>query len=45
MVHNDTVYHMTFMPDDPQAGEGYQRAYQQMEDLYAMIVNTFDFIQ
>jgi hypothetical protein len=45
IVHNDTVYHMTFMPDDPQAGEGYQRAYQQMEDLYAMIVNTFDFIQ
>lgn len=39
MVRNDLLYHLIFAPDDPQIGE----AYQQMEDLYAMIVNTFHF--
>jgi hypothetical protein len=39
MVHDDVLYHIIFAPDDPQAGE----AYHQMEDVYAMIVNTFHF--
>jgi hypothetical protein len=39
MVHNDLLYHITFVPDNPQLGD----AYQQMEDIYAMIVNTFHF--
>ena len=39
MVHDDLLYHMTFSPDDPQAGP----AYQQMEDVFAVIVNTFHF--
>lgn len=38
VVHNDQLYWMMFVPDTPQAA-----AYQQMEDLYAMIVNTFHF--
>jgi hypothetical protein len=38
MVHNDQLYWMMFVPDNSQAP-----AYQQMEDLYAMIVNTFQF--
>ena len=38
MVHNDQLYWMMFVPDNPQAP-----AYQQMEDLYFMIVNTFRF--
>ena len=40
MVRNDMLYHITFTPDDPQLGEAYRR----MEDLYAMIVNTFHFL-
>jgi hypothetical protein len=40
MVRDDMLYHITFTPDDPQAGD----AYRQMEDLYAMIVNTFHFL-
>lgn len=39
MVHGGMLYHITFTPDDPQAVD----AYRQMEDLYAMIVNTFHF--
>lgn len=39
MVHNDLLYHMIFAPDDPQSVV----AYRQMEDVYAMIVNTFHF--
>ena len=38
MVHNDQLYWMIFVPDNPQAA-----AYLQMEDVYAMIVNTFHF--
>ena len=39
MVHNDLLYHIWFFPDDPQ-----QRvSYTQMENVYAMITNTFDF--
>jgi hypothetical protein len=41
MVRDDLLYHITFTPDDPWAGD----AYRQMEDLYAMIVNTFHFTQ
>jgi hypothetical protein len=40
MVRDDRLYHLTFTPEDPQLGE----AYRQMEDLYAMIVNTFHFL-
>lgn len=39
MVRGDQLYHMTFMPDGPRVG----KAYGQMEDAYAMIVNTFHF--
>jgi hypothetical protein len=39
MVHNDLLYHITFNPADPQASV----VYQQMEDLYAMVINTFHF--
>lgn len=39
MVRDDLLYHITFIPDDPLASD----AYRQMEDLYAMIVNTFHF--
>jgi len=38
MVHNDQLYWMMFVPDTTLAP-----AYQQMEDLYFMIVNTFHF--
>jgi hypothetical protein len=38
MVHDDRLYHMMFVPDSPRAA-----AYQQMEDAYAMIVNTWHF--
>jgi hypothetical protein len=38
MVHNDQLYWMMFVPDTTLAP-----AYQQMEDLYFMIVNTFRF--
>ena len=41
MVHDDRLYHLLFMPDDPQAGA----AYRQMQDVFAMIVNTFHFTQ
>ena len=40
IVHNDQLYWMIFVPDNPQAA-----AYLQMEDVYAMIVNTFQFTQ
>ncbi len=39
VVYNDLLYHITFVPDTPQVGTPYW----QMEDLYAMIVNTFHF--
>lgn len=39
MVHNDLLYHIVFSPDNPADGVPYQ----QMEDLYAMVVNTFHF--
>jgi hypothetical protein len=39
MVHSDLLYHITFVPDNPQLGD----AYQQMEDIYTMVVNTFHF--
>jgi hypothetical protein len=38
VVHNDQLYWMMFVPDNPQAA-----AYLQMLDLYAMIINTFHF--
>ena len=40
MVHNDLLYTLMFVPDSSQAA-----AYSQMEDVYAMIVNTFHFTQ
>lgn len=40
MVHNDLLYTLMFVPDSPHAA-----AYSQMEDVYAMIVNTFHFTQ
>jgi hypothetical protein len=40
MVHDDQLYWMMFVPDTTLAP-----AYQQMEDLYFMIVNTFQFIR
>lgn len=40
MIHNDLLYWMMFVPDNPQAA-----AYLQMEDIYAMIINTFHFIR
>jgi hypothetical protein len=39
MIHDDLLYHIMFIPDNPQLGV----AYRQMEDVYAMIVNTFHF--
>ncbi len=39
VVYNDLLYHITFVPDTPKVGASYW----QMEDLYAMIVNTFHF--
>ncbi len=38
IVHNDQLYWMMFVPDTTRAP-----AYQQMEDLYFMIINTFRF--
>jgi len=38
-VYNDLFYNIYFVPDNPKVGEPYQ----QMEDLYAQIVNTFHF--
>lgn len=40
MIHNNTLYRITFSPDDPQAGDYYK----QMEDIYKMIIETFHFI-
>jgi len=37
-VHGDQLYHMTFVPDNPQAA-----GYPQMLDIYAMVTNTFHF--
>ena len=39
MVHDDRLYRITFAPEDPQSGYSYR----QMEDVFAMIVNTFHF--
>jgi hypothetical protein len=36
-VYKDMLYDFTFVPDNPNV----PAAYWQMEDLYAMIVNTF----
>ncbi len=38
MVHNDVLYTLMFLPDNSNAP-----AYSQMEDLYAMVINTFHF--
>ena len=40
MVHNHRLYRVHFMPDDPQHSPV---SYTQMENLYAMITNTFVF--
>jgi hypothetical protein len=40
MVHNDWLYRIYFAPDEPQQAPV---SYTQMENLYAMITNTFDF--
>jgi hypothetical protein len=40
IIYKGILYHLTFMPDDPQAGEDYQ----QMETLYAAIVNSLHFL-
>ena len=40
IVHQDLLYTLMFIPDSTRAA-----AYSQMEDLYAMIVNTFHFIK
>ena len=40
VVVRGILYHLTFMPDDPQAGENYQ----QMESLYTAIVNSLSFL-
>jgi hypothetical protein len=40
IVYKGILYHLTFMPDDPQAGDSYQ----QMETLYAVIVNSLRFL-
>ncbi len=39
IVHGDTLYRLSFTPDDPQAGQ----AYQDMEKLYGEIISTFHF--
>lgn len=41
MMHNDLLYHITFILDNPQLGD----ACAQMEDIYAMAVNTFQFTE
>ena len=38
IVHNDRLYTLMFVPDSPRAA-----AYLQMEDIYAMLVNTWHF--
>jgi hypothetical protein len=37
-VRGDKLYHITFVPDSPQAA-----GYPQMLDIYAMVINTFHF--
>jgi hypothetical protein len=39
VVYNDLLYHITFAPNNPLNGADYV----QMEDLYAMMINTFHF--
>jgi hypothetical protein len=40
IVNNGLLYHLTFLPDDPQAGA----ANQQMESLYAAVTNSLRFL-
>ena len=40
IVYQGFLYHLTFMPDDPQLGE----AYQQMEILYAAVMDSLRFL-
>lgn len=40
IVYKGLLYHLTFLPDDPQAGA----AYQQMETLYAAVINSLRFL-
>lgn len=40
IVVRGNLYHLTFMPDDPQAGESYL----QMESLYTAITNSLHFL-
>jgi hypothetical protein len=40
IVYQGFLYHLTFMPDDPQLGE----AYQQMEILYAAVLDSLRFL-
>lgn len=40
VVNNGSLYHLTFMPDDPAAGEEYQ----QMEALYTTIIGSLRFL-
>ncbi len=40
IVRNGILYHLTFVPDDPAAGEEYQ----QMEDLYAAVIGSLRFL-
>lgn len=40
VVHEDQRYLFTFVPDDPQAGDAYQR----MEMLYQTVLNSFQFL-
>lgn len=40
VVYEGLLYHLTFLPDDPQTGE----AYQQMETLYAAVIDSLRFM-
>jgi len=40
IVYKGLLYHLTFLPDDPQMGA----AYQQMETLYAAVINSLRFL-
>jgi hypothetical protein len=40
IVYEGLLYHLTFVPDDPQGGE----AYQQMETLYDAVINSLRFL-
>ncbi len=40
IVYNGILYHLTFVPDDPAAGE----AYQQMDALYTAIISSLRFL-